>query len=61
MTHDAETKAYIERRIAEGLTKRGVRRILKCYLARQIHRALTTASGADEATANLINTAAIMA
>lgn len=47
MTHDAETKAYVERRLAEGLTKREIRRILKRYLARQIHRALTAASRAD--------------
>lgn len=46
MTHDAETKIYVQRRLAEGLTKREIRRILKRYLARQIHRALTAASRA---------------
>jgi transposase len=54
MTHDAETKAYVERRVAEGLTRREIRRILKRYLARQIHRALTAASRADEAAVNTI-------
>ena len=48
MTHDAGTKAYVERRVAEGLTKREIRRVLKRYLARQIHRALTAASRADD-------------
>ena len=47
MTHDADTKAYTERRLAEGLTKREIRRILKRYLARQIHRALAAASRAE--------------
>ena len=47
MTHDAQTKAYVERRLAEGLTKREIRRILKRYLARQIHRALSAATRAD--------------
>ena len=44
MTHDAGTMAYVERRVAEGLTKREIRRVLKRYLARQIHRALTAAT-----------------
>ena len=48
MTHDADTKAYVQRRLAEGLTKREVRRVLKRYLARQIHRALTAASRAGD-------------
>lgn len=52
MMHDAQTRAYVERRITEGLIEREIRRILKRYLARQIHRALTAASGADELTAN---------
>ena len=41
MTHDPQTKAYVARRLAEGRTKREIRRILKRYLARQIHRALS--------------------
>ena len=61
MTHDAETKAYVERRVAEGLTRREIRRVLKRYLARQIHRALTAASRADEAAANSISAAPITA
>lgn len=47
MTHDPDTKAYVERRLTEGRTKREIRRVLRRYLARQIHRALTTAARAD--------------
>lgn len=61
MTHDAETKAYVERRLAEGLTRREIRRILKRYLARQIHRALTAASRADDAASRSVSTAPIPA
>ena len=50
MTHDPETRAYVERRLAEGLTKREIRRILKRYLARQIFRALNAAQDATSAT-----------
>jgi transposase len=52
MTHDATTKAYVERRRAEGLTKREIRRILKRYLARQIYRALAAASRTDPSAPN---------
>jgi transposase len=40
MTHDAETRAYVEKRRAEGRTKKKIRRCLKRYLARQIYRTL---------------------
>ncbi|WP_277516543.1 IS110 family transposase [Cellulosimicrobium cellulans] len=42
MTHDPETRAYTERRRAEGRTTREIRRCLKRYLARQIYRTLNT-------------------
>ncbi|WP_402464646.1 IS110 family RNA-guided transposase [Isoptericola aurantiacus] len=61
MTHDVETKAYVERRLAEGLTRREIRRILKRYLARQIHRALTAASRADEAADMTLSSGPIVA
>jgi transposase len=35
------TKAYVARRIAEGKTTREIRRCLKRYIARELHRALT--------------------
>ncbi len=38
--HDALTKAYIERRIAEGKSRREATRLLKRYLARRIYRLL---------------------
>jgi transposase len=37
------TQAYIARRSAEGKTDREIRRCLKRYIARQLHRTLTTA------------------
>ncbi|GAA2134822.1 IS110 family transposase [Arthrobacter humicola] len=42
MTHDPDTRAYVERRLAEGRTKREIRRCLKRYLARHLYRALNT-------------------
>jgi transposase len=43
MTHDPETRAYVERRRSEGRTTKEIRRILKRYLARQIFRTLAAA------------------
>lgn len=40
MRMDPKTRAYVERRTAEGRTTKEIRRSLKRYLARQIHRAL---------------------
>jgi transposase len=40
LAHDPETKAYFERRLNEGRTKREVIRILKRYVAREIYRKL---------------------
>jgi transposase len=37
------TQAYVARRTAEGKNPREIRRCLKRYIARQLHRALTTA------------------
>jgi hypothetical protein len=49
MTYDPGTRAYTEKRQAEGRTTREIRRILKRYLARHIYRALN-------ATANMTHT-----
>lgn len=46
MVHDPGTRAYVERRTAEGLTTREIRRCLKRYLARQIYRLLNAAETA---------------
>ena len=40
MTHDPETRTYVERRRAEGRTTKEIRRCLKRYLARQLYRTL---------------------
>jgi len=37
------TRAYVDRRIAEGKNKKEIRRCLKRYIARWLHRFLTTA------------------
>jgi hypothetical protein len=40
ISHDPETRAYFDRRVKEGRTKRDVIRILKRYVAREVYRAL---------------------
>lgn len=40
MTHDPDTKAYVERRRAQGRTTQEIRRCLKRYLARHLYRTL---------------------
>jgi transposase len=40
MSCDLNTRAYIQRRIAEGKTKREARRVLKRYVCRSIFRQL---------------------
>ena len=43
MRMDPATRAYVERRTAEGRTTKEIRRCLKRYLARQLYRQLTSA------------------
>jgi transposase len=40
MRQDADTKAYVERRLAEGKSTREIKRCLKRYVARQLFRQL---------------------
>lgn len=40
MIHHPETRAYVEKRRAEGRSTKEIRRCLKRYLARQLYRAL---------------------
>lgn len=42
MTHGPGTRAYVERRTAEGKTRREIRRCLERYLARHLYRTLNT-------------------
>jgi transposase len=44
MRMDPRTRAYVERRTAQGRTLREIRRCLKRYLARQIYRLLNAAA-----------------
>ena len=46
MTHDPETRAYVERRRAEVRTTNKIRCCSKRYLARQIYRILNPAEPA---------------
>jgi transposase len=39
-SHDPETRAYVQRRTAEGKSRREIRRALKRYIARQLFRRL---------------------
>lgn len=49
MRDDVETRAYVERRTAEGKTRREIRRCLKRYTTRQIYRTLNAAHPIEEA------------
>jgi transposase len=51
---DPATRAYIERKLAEGKTKKGALRCLKRHLARHIHRILTTPNATQTAPAPVL-------
>jgi len=40
MSHDQRTRDYVERRTADGRTKREIIRILKRYVARELYAVL---------------------
>ncbi|THA55854.1 IS110 family transposase [Streptomyces sp. A0958] len=42
MRFDERTRAYVERRTKEGLSKKDIMRCLKRFVAREVYRALTT-------------------
>ena len=48
MVHHPDTRAYVERRTAEGKTPREIRRILKRYLARRLYRILNALHMSDD-------------
>ncbi len=50
MRMDPETRAYVEKRTAQGRTTREIRRSLKRYLARQIYRHLNATTSTSAAT-----------
>jgi transposase len=50
MVHDHDTRAYVQRRRAEGRTNREIRRCLKRYLTRHIYRTLNATPPAQIAT-----------
>lgn len=42
MRHDQRTRAYVQRRTTEGLSKKDIIRCLKRYVAREVYHALTS-------------------
>ena len=42
MRYDERTRAYVERRTKEGLSKKDIMRCLKRFVAREVYRALTS-------------------
>lgn len=51
MRMDPATRAYVQRRTAEGRTTREISRCLKRYVTRQIHRTLAASTTAQEINA----------
>jgi hypothetical protein len=49
MTHDAETREYVEKRRAEGRTDKEIRRCIKRYLARRVYRMLNASTAVPNA------------
>lgn len=50
MTHDADTRKYVDKRRAEGRTTREIRRCIKRYLARRLYRILNASTPATNTT-----------
>jgi hypothetical protein len=40
MRHDERTRAYVDRRTTQGLSKKEIMRCLKRYIVREVHTAL---------------------
>ncbi|MEW1981447.1 IS110 family transposase [Citricoccus sp. NPDC079358] len=49
MTHDAETREYVEKRRAEHKTDKEIRRCIKRYLARRVYRTLNASTAVPNA------------
>ncbi|MDQ0677793.1 hypothetical protein QFZ30_001175 [Arthrobacter pascens] len=49
MTQDTETRAYVEKRRAEGRTDKEIRRCINRYLARRMYRTLNAGSASMNA------------
>ncbi len=48
MSHHPGTKAYLEKRLTEGRSRREIRRCIKRYLARHLYRTLNALYAAPE-------------
>lgn len=53
MRHDEETKAYVQKRITEGKSKREIMRCLKRYIARSVYRTLENNNQSATSTTDL--------
>jgi transposase len=53
MRHDKRTRAHVERRTTEGLSKREIMRCLKRFVARQVYRTLTGTTHAQTTRNNV--------
>jgi len=58
MRYDARTRAYVERRTHEGLSKKEIIRCLKRFVAREVYHALTTPPPAQTRHENPLTLAA---
>jgi transposase len=52
MRYDERTRAYVDRRTREGLSKKDIVRCLKRFVAREVYRALTRAGTPQQVTRN---------
>lgn len=57
MRHEGRTRAYVERRTRQGLSKKDIIRCLKRFVAREIYRVLTTPGTADVSQKDLARAA----
>ena len=55
--HDADTRAYLDRKLAEGKTRTEALRCLKRHLARRFHRLLSEPPASPEPATNTIHAA----
>ncbi len=58
MRHDPRTRAYVERRTTEGLSKKDIMRCLKRFVAREAYHALTSTTAPAQQTPGTLTPAA---
>jgi transposase len=58
MRYDQRTRAYVERRTTEGLSKKEIMRCLKRFVAREVYHALTSTAPSTQQAPNTLTLAA---